>query len=148
MAVPAQVGADGRMTPEGLAKTVAAFHDLHEELHAYAVRDEEPVLRSVRVQTQGRTRKPALPELAPAQRPLADALRARRPAYFGGRFVDTPVYDGDALGAGHRIEGPAIVEERFTTIVVYPGHVAELDGHGNYAIEVPAVWRRPEEPSP
>ena len=105
------------------------------------------MLRSVRVQTLGRPRKPALPELAAAERPLADALRARRPAYFGGRFVDTPVYDGDALGAGHRIEGPAIVEERFTTIVVYPGHVAELDRHGNYAIEVPAVWRRPEERS-
>jgi N-methylhydantoinase A len=138
MAVPARTGPDGRMAREDLARTVAAFHDLHEELHAYAVREEEPVLRSVRVQTQGRTRKPTLPELAPSGRPLREALRARRPAWFGGRFVDTPVYDGDALGAGHRIEGPAIVEERFTTIVVYPGHVAELDRHGNYAIELGA----------
>ncbi|HVH17914.1 MAG TPA: hydantoinase/oxoprolinase family protein [Myxococcota bacterium] len=138
MAVPAQVGADGRMRAQDLERTVAAFHDLHEELHAFAVRDEEPVLRSVRVQTLGRTRKPSLPEQAPARGPLESALRARRPAYFGGRFVDTPVYDGEALGAGHRIEGPAIVEERFTTIVVYPGHVAELDRHGNYAIELPA----------
>jgi N-methylhydantoinase A len=145
MAVPAQVGRDGRMTAAGLAQSVARFHDLHEELHAYAVREEEPVLRSVRVQTQGRTPKPSLPELTRAARPLAQALRARRPAWFGGRFVDTPVYDGDALGAGHRFEGPAIVEERFTTIVVYPGHVAELDRHGNYAIEVPAVWRGPKE---
>jgi N-methylhydantoinase A len=145
MAVPAQVGRDGRMTAADLAQSVARFHDLHEELHAYAVREEEPVLRSVRVQTQGRTPKPSLPELTRAARPLAQALRARRPAWFGGRFVDTPVYDGDALGAGHRFEGPAIVEERFTTIVVYPGHVAELDRHGNYAIEVPAVWRGPKE---
>jgi len=138
MAVPAKVGRDGRMTPADLEATVAGFHDLHEELHAFAVRDEEPVLRSVRVQTLGRTRKPSLPEQAPARGPLEGALRARRPAYFGGRFVDTPVYDGSALGAGHRIEGPAIVEERFTTIVVYPGHVAELDRHGNYQIELPA----------
>jgi N-methylhydantoinase A len=148
MAVPAQVGPDGRMTPADLAQSVARFHDLHEELHAYAVREEEPVLRSVRVKTQGRTRKPSLPELAPTQRKLGDTLRARRTAVFGGRLVDTPVYDGDLLGAGHRIEGPAIVEERFTTIVVYPGHVAELDRHGNYAIEVPAAWRRPEERLP
>jgi N-methylhydantoinase A len=142
MAVPARVGADGRMTPADLAQSVAAFHDLHEELHAYAVRDEEPVLRSVRVQTLGRTRKPSLPSQPPARAPLSDALRLRRPAWFDGRFVQTPVYDGDALGAGHRIEGPAIVEERFTTIVVYPGQVAELDRQGNYAIEVPAAGAR------
>jgi N-methylhydantoinase A len=138
MAVPARVGADGRMTADDVAHTVAGFHDLHEELHAFAVRDEEPVLRSVRVQTHGRTRKPSLPAQPPARGPLEGALRARRPAWFRGRFVGTPVYDGDALGAGHVIEGPAIVEERFTTIVVYPGHVAALDRHGNYAIEVPA----------
>jgi N-methylhydantoinase A len=142
MAVPARVGADGRMTPADLAQSVAAFHDLHEELHAYAVRDEEPVLRSVRVQTLGRTRKPSLPSQPPARAPLSDALRLRRLAWFDGRFVQTPVYDGDALGAGHRIEGPAIVEERFTTIVVYPGQVAELDRQGNYAIEVPAAGAR------
>jgi len=137
MAVPAKTGADGRMTQADLAATVAAFHDLHEELHAYAVREEEPVLRSVRVRTQGRTRKPELPEQPAARGPLAAALRARRAAWFGGRFVDTPVYDGDRLGAGHRIEGPAIVEERFTTIVVYPGQVAQLDRLGNYQIELP-----------
>jgi len=127
------------MTPAHLAQSVSAFHDLHEELHAYAVRDEEPVLRSVRVQTLGRTRKPSLPPQPPARGPLSDALRVRRPAWFGGRFVETPVYDGEMLGAGHRIEGPAIVEERFTTLVVYPGQVAELDRHGNYAIEVSAA---------
>ena len=130
------------MTPAHLAQSVSAFHDLHEELHAFAVRDEEPVLRSVRVQTLGRTRKPSLPSQPDARGPLSDALRVRRPAWFDGRFVDTPVYDGEALGAGHHIEGPAIVEERFTTIVVYPGQVAELDRHGNYAIEVPAAVAR------
>jgi N-methylhydantoinase A len=139
--VPAKTGADGRMTAADLEASVAAFHDLHEELHAFAVRDEEPVLRSVRVRTQGRTRKPELPEQPAARGPLASALRARRPAWFGGRFVDTPVYDGDALGAGHRIEGPAIVEERFTTIVVYPGQVAQLDRLGNYQIELPGERR-------
>ncbi|MCZ6784033.1 MAG: hypothetical protein O7G30_12075 [Proteobacteria bacterium] len=40
------------------------------------------------------------------------------------------------MGSGHRLEGPAIVEERFTTIVLYPGHTAELDDAGNYRIQV------------
>jgi N-methylhydantoinase A len=114
-----------------------AFHDLHEELHAYAVRDEEPVIRAVRVQTIGQTAKPSLREYPRASTPVRSALRSRRQAFFAGRFQDTPVYDGEKIGHGHRIEGPAIVEERFTTIVIYPGQTAELDRFGNYVIALP-----------
>jgi N-methylhydantoinase A len=137
MAVPAATGADGRLGASDLAATVTRFHDLHEELHTYAVREEEPVIRSVRVQAIGRTEKPRLRELAPAAGPVSAALRSRRPAWFDGRFVDTPVYDGDRLSCGHRIEGPAIVEERFTTLVLQPGHLAEIDRWGNYRVELP-----------
>ena len=136
MAVPA-VTTNGRMSDDQLMKTVTAFHDLHEELHTYAVRDEEPVLRSVRVQAVGVTEKPTLREYERRTTPVSAALRSRRPAFFSGRFEDTPVYDGGEVGHGHRIEGPAIVEERFTTIVVYPGQVAELDANGNYVVSLP-----------
>ena len=123
-------------TQSELAQTVDAFHDLHEELHTYAVREEEPVIRSVRVHAVGQTRKPGLGEHPPAKGSVDAALRSRRQAFFGGRFQDTPVYDGEEIGPGHRIEGPAILEERFTTIVLYPGHVAEVDRWGNYAIQL------------
>jgi len=133
MPVPA-VCSDGRLSDADLAATIEAFHDLHERLHTYAVRDEEPVLRSVRVQAVGRTAKPGLREVPRAAAPVKHALRSRRPVYFAGRFEDTPIYDGDELGHGHRIEGPAVVEERFTTIVVYPGQRLEVDRHGHYRV--------------
>jgi N-methylhydantoinase A len=136
MAVPAITASDGRMTEETLAQTIEAFHDLHEELHTYAVREEEPVLRAVRVQTTGRTEKPGLREYERLSTPVEEALRSRRPAFFDGEFKDTPVYDGDRLGFGHELSGPAIVEEKFTTIVIYPGQKATLDRHGNYRIEL------------
>jgi N-methylhydantoinase A len=117
-----------------LRATVERFHDLHEELHAYAVRDEEPVIRAVRVQTLGRTAKPELREVERARTPLESALLSRRSVFFDGRFADTPVYDGERIGHGHRIDGPAVVEERFTTVVVYPGWSAELDRQGNYLV--------------
>jgi N-methylhydantoinase A len=135
MPVPAATR-DGRLGEGDLERTVEAFHDLHQELHTYAMRDEEPVLRGVRVQAVGRTPKPSLGAATGAAGGPADARIGRRPAFFGGRFVDTPVYDGERLGPGHRLEGPAIVEERFTTIVLDPGHRAELDADGSYAIEI------------
>ncbi len=127
----------GRLLEGDLERIVEAFHDLHEELHTYAVREEEPVIRAVRVQTVGRTEKPGLGEFPRQKGSVEAALRSRRPAWFEGRFVDTPVYDGDRVGHGHRIEGPAIVEERFTTIVIYPGQSAEVDRHGNYVVTLP-----------
>jgi N-methylhydantoinase A len=136
MSVPA-ITSDGRMSDAELARTVESFHDLHEELHTYASRDEEPVLRAVRVQTIGQTEKPRLREYEQTSERVESALRSRRPAWFGGRFVETPVYDGDRLGFGHRLEGPAVVEERFTTIVIYPEQTAEIDRNGNYVIELP-----------
>jgi N-methylhydantoinase A len=57
---------------------------------------------------------------------------ATRDAYFGGRFRKTKVYDGPALRAGQGVDGPAIVEEPFTTVVVPPGWRLKLDRLGNY----------------
>ncbi len=135
MAVP-MVLTDTRMREADLKATIVRFHDQHEELHTYAQRDEAPVLRAVRIQAIGQTEKPTPLEYDAGGSAVESALRERRPAYFGDGYVDTPVYDGDLFRAGHRVDGPAIIEERFTTIVLYPGQSAELDHLGNYVVEV------------
>ena len=58
--------------------------------------------------------------------------KARRDAFFDGRFRKTAIYDGPQLRAGQKLAGPAIVEERFTTIVVPPGWTVKLDKLGTY----------------
>ncbi|WIV61334.1 hydantoinase/oxoprolinase family protein [Amycolatopsis nalaikhensis] len=52
-----------------------------------------------------------------------DARKGTRPAYFPstGGFVDTAVFDRYRLQPGARVDGPAIVEERESTVVVPPG---------------------------
>ena len=60
-----------------------------------------------------------------------------RPAYFDGGFVDTSVYDGAQLGVGAEINGPALVEEPFTVVVVPPGARARIDSAGSYDVELP-----------
>jgi N-methylhydantoinase A len=133
MAVPL-AARNGRLDEKALAKTVERFHQLHEELHTYASRDEEPILRSVRLTVVGVTDKPKLPACGRAT--TRAPLKARRKAFFGGRFVETPVYDGAAMRAGHRVKGPAIIEEPLTTIVLHPRQLATLDRYGNYRIEL------------
>jgi len=128
---------DGALTPRVLADTVERFHRMHEELHTYACRDEEPILRALRLKAVAVEEKPALPRL-PRKASGSSRVGARK-AFFAGRFVPTPVHDGTRLVPGQTIIGPAIVEEPFTTVVVYPGQRATVDAFGNYAIALGKV---------
>jgi len=66
------------------------------------------------------------------------ALKGRRPAYFhsSGGFIDCAIYDRYLLQAGHRIEGPAIIEEQESTSVLGPKDLAEVDGYLNLVIDI------------
>jgi N-methylhydantoinase A/oxoprolinase/acetone carboxylase beta subunit/N-methylhydantoinase B/oxoprolinase/acetone carboxylase alpha subunit len=52
-------------------------------------------------------------------------------------------YDGLALRPGHRLAGPALIDERDTTVWVPPGAEASVTRHGTLAISVAAA-----EPAP
>jgi N-methylhydantoinase A len=79
---------------------------------------------------------PALPAIAQADGPAADAARTgSRPIRLGGdRYTDTDIYDYARLRAGHRIPGPAIVEVPTTTVVVPAGATGTVDRLGNLII--------------
>ena len=66
------------------------------------------------------------------------SLKSRREAYFpeAGDYVATLVYDRYSLPEGTRIEGPAIVEEKESTVVASPGDVLIVDDLGNLRIKV------------
>lgn len=66
------------------------------------------------------------------------ALIGERPVFFGetGGFLDTPVYDRYRVPPGERIHGPAVFEERESTIIVPPDAAAEADPHGNLIINL------------
>ena len=133
MAVPI-AASNGWFTARALADTVERFHAMHEALHTYASRDEQPILRGLRLTLVGVTEKPNLPTVGRST--AAPPLKGRRRAFFGGRFVAAAIYDGPRLRVGMRIVGPAIIEEPFTTIVVHPRQRATLDRFGNYHIAV------------
>ena len=131
LSVPLPAGAVARADLEAAAE---GFHRLHEESHTYAQRDQAPIISSLRVRAVLPGDKIALPEASPAEGPPTPKLHRR--AYFEGGYLDTPVYDGPSMGAGARVEGPAIIEEPFTTIVVWPQDTVEVDHWGNYVMTI------------
>ncbi len=77
-----------------------------------------------RVIVSGQT--PSL-RLAPAGQRSGTARKGTRPAWFGEAFVDTTVIDRTALRPGDSVTGPAVVEERESTLVLPPGATATCD---------------------
>jgi N-methylhydantoinase A len=71
------------------------------------------------------------------------ARKGERPAFFpeAGRHVPTVVYDRYALRPGDAFDGPAIVEERESTLVVGPQARVSVDDYGSLMVQ-PAVERK------
>ena len=66
-----------------------------------------------------------------------DARKGSRRAYFpeSGEFVETAVYDRYAFKPGVEFTGPAIVEERESTLIVGPSGCARVDKNLNVIVE-------------
>jgi N-methylhydantoinase A len=133
MAVPVATSGAG-LTVAELEAALERFHRMREEMLGNSTRGQEPVLHGLRMRALGLSKKPELARVARARGAASAARKGKRRAYFEGGFATVPVYEGSALRAGHRIKGPAIVEETFTTVVLSPGHRAEIDERGNYRI--------------
>ncbi len=118
-----------------IAKVKEAFHRRHEELYTYSERHNAIEAVNIESTLFGRVEKPKPPKIGRGT-PVAKALKGHRKAIFSasGKAQRTPVYDGARLGAGATVEGPAIIEEVTTTIVVEPGWSARLDSSGSYVI--------------
>src|SRR5581483_2558923 len=67
------------------------------------------------------------------------ASKGRRQAYFPelGGFCDVTVYDRYRLLPGIHLPGPAIIEERESTVIVGPESRFSIDEQWNLVIEFP-----------
>jgi N-methylhydantoinase A len=94
---------------------------------------EMPEVVGVRLSTY--VQSPGLPvgKGFTAPKVAAQAAKTRR-ANLGDGYRETHVFRGAELGPGHEIAGPAIIEESFTTIVLYPGWHARVDDAGDYEL--------------
>ncbi|MBI18941.1 MAG: methylhydantoinase [Proteobacteria bacterium] len=68
----------------------------------------------------------------------SSAHKGTRQAYFpeASGYIECPVYDRYVLGVGTIVTGPAIIEERESTLVVGTGDLVTLDAHGNLMAQI------------
>jgi len=113
--------------PDLAAAIEAAFHQAHETLYTYALRDQDVVLVNARLSVVGRL--PATPGVSAGGAAAPAAPKGRRRIFAGG-WRTVPVYDFTALAADQIVAGPAIVESDTTTVLLRAGDSARYDARG------------------
>jgi N-methylhydantoinase A len=117
---------------ENLAEIDASFHDAHRIRYGHATPGDPIEFVNLRLAAIGRIASAAVPYAPPP--PEADPLLGRRRVVFAGSGHKAPVLLRDRLQPDGRYEGPVVIEEESSTIVVPPGYLARLDEHGNVLI--------------
>jgi N-methylhydantoinase A len=120
-------------SPEFLQELVQRFHDTYVKLYGRKVSGTGIEVITWRIRASGPKNDVTPAKMLATSRSAQQALKGRRPVFFSeaGGLVDTPVYDHYALQPGEEHAGPAIVEQRESTVVVGPRGRFNLDAQFN-----------------
>ena len=116
------------------------FHSEHNRLYGYDLKAEATSMElvNIRMTAVGITDKPEFKKESFSGVDASRSLKGKRPVFLPSRktFENIDVYDGDKLGFGNRVTGPAIVEQKNTTVFVPSMFDIECDAYGNYLMKL------------
>jgi len=119
--------------PGGPAPLKAAFEARHRQLYGYATGEN---VECVNLRVTARVLEEPLPLPPPPAGDSARSTGAHRAYFTETGAVEMPRYDRASLPAGHAVAGPAMIEDEWSTTIVYPGQRCVADRLGNLVIEV------------
>lgn len=123
------------------------FDKLHREVYRTAAEDQVPEIVNVRVSSLAKSPRLELGRIAAGDGDPGAALAGSRKVLFAGQpdYVDAAVYDRSRLLANNVVQGPAVVEQRDSTVLVLPGQRATVDPVGNLIVDVDTAPITPED---
>ncbi|WP_248311585.1 hydantoinase/oxoprolinase family protein [Bosea sp. ASV33] len=127
----------GPIDAAALVKLREEFERIHKQVYGYIAPEEPVQVTTLRIEAVGLVPKADLKAYPPATDPVEAAVTARREVWLPetGGFTDCPIYDREKLGPGHKVAGPAIIDQMDSTTLVLPGQVATVDAYLNLIIE-------------
>jgi N-methylhydantoinase A len=117
----------------GLAEIKDDFEARHDRQFGFSL-DAPLEIANLRVIGKGTLQGVTIEEHEAAGTDPSAAELDTTEVYFDDAYHETPVYDRDRLRAGNELDGPAVITEDDSTVVVQPAHVATVDRYGNIEI--------------
>jgi N-methylhydantoinase A len=130
VAVPLPVTvADGRITAPEHAQIAAAFDAAYIATYGRLLPGGATRILNLRTAVIGQRPKFDLASLAPQGNGITTPRGTRR--VHLGAWVEAAIYDRLELPVGFAVDGPAVLEQPDTTILIEPGLTGTVDAHGN-----------------
>ena len=115
------------------ANLKALFDAQHYRLYGYRLADQPVEALHWRLTAIGRIERPSFAEKGATKTSHATERRSRAVVFDGSRIV-VEVFDGAQLSPSMKIDGPAIVEEPTTTVVIPPQWELSVNRFGDYEL--------------
>ena len=130
--------AGGAITDERLAGIEAAFHETYEREYTYRL-DAPVEMVGIHLVASAEVGKLTMRKREATGAKAEAALKGHRDVDYALEGIHrAAIYDGARLEPGMMLEGPAIVEDSGSTVVVHPGNRVEVDGYSNIHIHLAA----------
>ncbi|XP_076238915.1 5-oxoprolinase [Calliopsis andreniformis] len=100
----------------------------------FTMPDRKVLVDDVRVRGMGKTSIPEDPVLEPSKQP--PKIEKTTLVYFENGYLDTKVYQLNALSPGHVIHGPAIIMDSLSTLLIEPDCRASITSCGDVEITI------------
>ena len=110
-----------------------AFHDSHKARFGFSIPGENIEIVNYLATAVSITPKPEFRTIDPANGAAPRQRERRSVGYVDGRF-DVPIFRREDLKAGHRIDGPAVIEEPASVTVIGPGQDVRVGVFGQLHI--------------
>lgn len=129
---------DGPIDPSCIPAIRENFERLYRDLYGHIVPDAPIDTVSWRLIAYGPKPDLKLPSLPEGGQDATAILKGERKVYLADRrgFADVPVYDRYRLSAGSKIRGPAIIEERESTVVINGDADIQVDQTGTLIVDL------------
>ncbi|MDD3920794.1 MAG: hydantoinase/oxoprolinase family protein [Eubacteriales bacterium] len=120
-----------QLDEESFLRIRARFDDEHKREYGYCWESADVQIVNCRVAALGKVSTIKLSEQQQPEKDAAAAIIDTRDVYFEETqdYVATHIYNRNLLRYGNLLCGPAIIEQMDATIVVPPGHRAEVDSN-------------------
>ena len=131
---------EGRLGPDDVGEISDGYREEYRRL--YGREGPDVPLETITWRVEVSAPRPEIPqeEEKGDPRSLDEARKGERDIYLPENegFTEVPVYDRYVLDPGATFDGPAVVEERESTVVIGPDTEAEIDGARNLIVR----WQR------
>ena len=113
------------------------FHALHEKTYGYRNQGKPVEIVNIRLRARGVPVKPVEEPAVRAEKNPPDSARVgKAEIVFEGQNLKAQVFQREALIAGNRLPGPAVVVEYSSTLLIPPFAEGTVDGFGNILLKI------------